>query len=96
MRASEAFVSSRRRPWRTAVSGRAAGLVADVDAGQDLLAGLREGVLVGLVEAEERRDVQALVVLVAERRARASSSGSRSPKVLPSSATMQASSPPAR
>ena len=48
---------------------RAAGLVAHVDARPDLVAGLRERVLVALVEAEERRDVQMLVVRVPERRA---------------------------
>ena len=43
-------------------------VVADVDARPHLVARLREGVLVALVEPEEGRDVEPLAVLVAELR----------------------------
>ena len=76
-------------------SAAAAAVLAHVDARQDLVPRLRERVLVGLVEPEERRDVQPLVVLVARAPGPRSTSGRRSPKVLFSSATMQASEPSA-
>ena len=65
-RATEAFVSS-RPPAVQDRGQRPVAVLADVDAGEDLVSRLREGVLVRTVEPEEGRDVQVLVVLVAER-----------------------------
>ncbi len=89
---SSAPAGGRRASRRAARSSRS----RHVDPRAHALARLRERVAVALVERHERRDVQALGVLVAQRPCPRRSSGSRSPNVLLSSATMQASSPSAR